>query len=64
MQHRAVETGGEFDNTALHNRYFTINGREFPDTISDNGVPWLPHQPYGALVRVQPYTPPRTRCRR
>ncbi len=52
--HHAVETGGAYDFNTLHNRYFTINGREFPDTIQDNGVSWLPNQPYGALVRVQP----------
>ena len=36
--HHAVETGGAYDFTKLHNRYFTVNGREFPDTIQDNGV--------------------------
>lgn len=53
--HHAVETNGTYDFTTLHNRYFAINGREFPDTIQDNGVAWLPNQPYGALVRLQPY---------
>ncbi|HKD98893.1 MAG TPA: multicopper oxidase domain-containing protein [Micromonosporaceae bacterium] len=53
--HYAVETGGTYDINALHNRYFTINGRAFPDTIQDNGVSWLANQPYGALVRVKPY---------
>ena len=54
--HHAVEANSpNYDFNALHNRYFTVNGREFPDTIQDNGVSWLPHQPYGALVRVQPY---------
>jgi hypothetical protein len=53
--HNAVETGGDYDVNQLHNRYYTINGRSFPDTIQDNGVAWLPSQPYGALVRVQPY---------
>ena len=38
----------------LRNRYFAINGREFPDTIQDNGSALLPNQPYGALVRLQP----------
>jgi Multicopper oxidase len=56
--HHAVETGGAYDFTKLHNRYFAVNGREFPDTIQDNGVPWLPNQPYGALVRMQPYCNP------
>jgi hypothetical protein len=55
--HHAVETGGTYDVTALHNRYFTINGRSFPDTIQDNGSTLLPDQPYGALVRIQPNTP-------
>jgi hypothetical protein len=26
--------------------------------VQDNGVSWLPNQPYGALVRVQPYCNP------
>ena len=38
----------------LHNRYFAVNGREFPDTLQDNGSALLPTQPYGALVRIQP----------
>ena len=59
--HHAVETGGTYDFNALHNRYFTINGREFPDTIQDNGSALLPNQPYGALVRIQPNTAPNTR---
>jgi hypothetical protein len=54
--HHAVETGGSYDINALHNRYFAINGREFPDTIQDNGSQLLPNQPYGALVRIQPNT--------
>jgi FtsP/CotA-like multicopper oxidase with cupredoxin domain len=53
--HHAVETGATYDPTTLRNRYFAVNGREFPDTIQDNGVTWLPNQPYGALVRIQPY---------
>ena len=52
--HHAVETGGLYDFTALHNRYFTVNGRSFPDTLQENGSNLLPSQPYGALVRLQP----------
>ena len=52
--HRAVETGGTYDFTKLHSRYYTINGRSFPDTIQDNDSVLLPTQPYGALVRIQP----------
>jgi hypothetical protein len=54
--HHAVEIGAGYDVNALHNRYFAINGREFPDTIQDNGSALLPNQPYGALVRIQPNT--------
>ena len=39
----------------MWDRYWTINGRSFPDTIADNYAPWLPTQPYGALVRVEAY---------
>jgi hypothetical protein len=56
--HHAVETGGAYDFNTLHNRYFAVNGREFPDSIQDNAVSWLPDQPYGALVRLQPYCNP------
>ncbi|GAB3058782.1 hypothetical protein GCM10027053_20940 [Intrasporangium mesophilum] len=55
--HHAVETGTTYDLNALHNRYFAINGREFPDTIQDNDSSLLPTQPYGALVRIQPTSP-------
>jgi hypothetical protein len=54
--HHAVEVGAPYDINALRNRYFAINGREFPDTIQDNGSALLPNQPYGALVRIQPTT--------
>jgi FtsP/CotA-like multicopper oxidase with cupredoxin domain len=55
--HHAVETGKQYDWTTRHNRYYTVNGRSFPDTIQDNGSDLLPSQPYGALVRIQPTTP-------
>jgi Multicopper oxidase len=55
--HHAVEVGSAYDWTTRHNRYFTVNGRSFPDTIQDNGSVLLPNQPYGALVRLQPTSP-------
>jgi hypothetical protein len=55
--HHAVETGALYDFNALRNRYFTINGRSFPDTILDNSSTLLPNQPYGSLVRIQPDAP-------
>ncbi len=35
--HHAVETGTTYDFNSRDNRYFTINGRSFPDTIQNNG---------------------------
>jgi len=58
--HHAVETGGTYDLNARRARYFTVNGREFPDTIQDNGTALQPNQPYGALVRLQPNTATNT----
>ncbi|MFO1467944.1 MAG: multicopper oxidase domain-containing protein [Steroidobacteraceae bacterium] len=54
-QHQAAETGGAFDFDGYQARYWLINGRGFPDSISDNGSPFLPEQPYGALARIHPY---------
>ena len=55
--HRAVELGQPHDFSTFDDDYWTVNGRSFPDTISDNSVAWLPSQPYGALVKVEPYDP-------
>ncbi|MEU9742504.1 multicopper oxidase domain-containing protein [Micromonospora chersina] len=55
--HHAVETGATYDVNARRDRYFAVNGREFPDTIQDNGSGLLPNQPYGALVRIRPTAP-------
>src|SRR6516162_6350504 len=54
--HHAVETGGTYDLNTRRPRYFTVNGREFPDTLQDNGTALQPNQPYGSLVRLQPNT--------
>lgn len=52
--HLAVELGDPVDLTTYHPRYWLINGRSFPDTIAPNDADWLPAQPYGALVEVNP----------
>jgi FtsP/CotA-like multicopper oxidase with cupredoxin domain len=54
--HQAVERGQPYDAAATHPRYWMINGRSFPDTIAPNGAPWLPDQPYSAMVHIQPKT--------
>ncbi|NTW98007.1 MAG: hypothetical protein HGB28_05600, partial [Oscillochloris sp.] len=41
-----------FDMQGYVARYFLINGRSFPDTLADNGAPWLPNQPYSSLVHI------------
>jgi FtsP/CotA-like multicopper oxidase with cupredoxin domain len=50
--HRRVELGQSYNVTLKHDRYWTINGRSFPDTVQDNATPILPAQPYGALIQV------------
>ena len=49
-----MDTGGSYDTTAWNPDYWFINGRNSPDTMSDDNVPWLPTQPYGAMVRMHP----------
>ena len=53
--HLLVETGqgDKIDFSQYRPRYFMINGRSFPDTIAPNEAPWLPNQPYGAMVHLQ-----------
>ena len=40
--------------TLYHYRYWTINGRAMPDTLAANFAPWLPNQPFGSLIQVEP----------
>jgi FtsP/CotA-like multicopper oxidase with cupredoxin domain len=55
--HLAVERRQSYDVTKTIARYYLINGRSMPDTIAPNFAPWLPSQPYGALVHIRPYDP-------
>ncbi|RME47633.1 MAG: copper oxidase [Caldilineae bacterium] len=55
--HARVERGEPFDISTRHERYWTINGRSMPDLLADNGVSWLPTQPYGAMVRIEATVP-------
>ncbi len=56
--HWAVEQGLPYDITTRRDHYWTINGRSMPDTLSDNFAPWLPSQPYSAMVWVEASTAP------
>jgi len=59
-QHEAwalsASAGQNFNMNNYRARYWLINGRGFPDSIADNGAPWLPAQPYGSLARIYPST--------
>jgi FtsP/CotA-like multicopper oxidase with cupredoxin domain len=43
-----------YDMTQYKARYWFINGRAFPDTVSPDNSEHLPAQPYSALVHVTP----------
>ena len=55
--HYAVQTSTDYVWSEVHHRYWTINGRSFPDTINDNFVAWMPAQPYGAMVITEALAP-------
>jgi len=55
MLHMAVEQGLPYNMSNYRSRYWMINGRSFPDTIAPNGADWLPNQPYGSLVHINPF---------
>lgn len=42
------------DTTKRHAVDWFINGRNFPDTVTDAHVAWLPTQPYNAFPRMHP----------
>lgn len=53
--HQAVESGiYNVDTTDYFPVYWFINGRSAPDTMLAAGVPWMPHQPYNAMVHAHP----------
>ena len=61
MLHEAIEATTattanpySYDMTTYRARYFFINGRSFPDTVSPNFSAHIPAQPYGSLVHIQP----------
>ena len=56
--HRMVEFGAPpYDDVDTSNYFATnwfANGRNFPDCLSDDYVPWLPYQPYKFQPRLHP----------
>jgi FtsP/CotA-like multicopper oxidase with cupredoxin domain len=53
--HSAVQYGQAYDVTTLHSRYWMLNGRTFPDTITANFTAAMPTQPQGSLVHIHPF---------
>ena len=50
-----VATGAiAVDTTSSFPVYWFINGRAAPDTMLEDGVPWLPHQPSGSMAMMHP----------
>jgi FtsP/CotA-like multicopper oxidase with cupredoxin domain len=56
--HLAVEQHKPFDWSTYAAKYFLLNGRSAPDTVSPNDAAWLPNQPYGSMVHVKEQVQP------
>ena len=54
--HRLVEFGryNRIDTTEGFATCWFLNGRNFPDTLAEAGVPWLPTQPYNSSPIMRP----------
>ncbi|MEW6229360.1 MAG: multicopper oxidase domain-containing protein [Bacillota bacterium] len=52
--HRAVEQEKPYRISRFKPRYWTLNGRCAPDTMFPDNVPYLPCQPYGAMIMARP----------
>lgn len=52
--HHAVDFGLTPDTSNFNPALWFMNGRNGPDTLFDNNVGWMPHQPYGSLTRMHP----------
>jgi FtsP/CotA-like multicopper oxidase with cupredoxin domain len=50
--HNAVEAGQNPSLDGRVSKYFFVNGRSMPDTLSPNNSPFLPAQPYSGLVHI------------
>lgn len=53
-QHAEFNRLNEIDTSDYRPVYWFVNGRNFPDTILDPGVSWLPTQPYNSFVMMHP----------
>jgi hypothetical protein len=60
--HNAVALGRPVDMTTYFPTNWFINGRNWPDVMADNFVPWLPTQPYNCQPRMHPGEKILLRC--
>ncbi len=51
--HNAVEAGNNPAVDTRVSKYYFVNGRSMPDTLSPNNSPFLPAQPYSGLVHIK-----------
>ena len=54
--HEKADLGlySQIDFTQYDPRLWFVNGRNAPDTLADQNIPWMPHQPYNALPIIHP----------
>ena len=54
--HRQVESGqwDQIDTSSFFPTNWFVNGRNFPDLMAENNVPWLPLQPYNCQPQMHP----------
>lgn len=54
--HNLIDYGqiGQVDNSKWWSTYWFFNGRAFPDTVAEAGLPWMPSQPYNCAPQVHP----------
>lgn len=52
--HQAIDFGLTPDTSNYKPVLWFMNGRNGPDTLFDNSVGWMPHQPYSSLARMHP----------
>ncbi|PKN29472.1 MAG: hypothetical protein CVU64_08075 [Deltaproteobacteria bacterium HGW-Deltaproteobacteria-21] len=60
--HNAVAFGLPVDMTTYFPTNWFINGRNWPDVLTENFVPWLPTQPYNCLPVMHPGERVLLRC--
>ncbi len=54
--HTKIDLGliSQVDNTKWVSTYWFFNGRNFPDTLAEPNIPWMPSQPYNAAPQMHP----------